>query len=116
MTESSILSMSYSRYAADAEAMLETGQCPECRALPGGHHEPGCSHPCEPCERKRGKENVMPDQSISEISRAARIVAKHLVAMADELDQPDVIIKFDKTVTAEQVQKFIKVFSRGFKP
>lgn len=39
----------------------------------------------------------------SQLARTARIIAKHLAALADELEAPDGIITFDGEMTAEQV-------------
>jgi hypothetical protein len=50
----------------------------------------------------------------SSIARAARIIAKHLTAMADELEQPDYLVKFDKPLSADQVGAFKDSFRRHF--
>ncbi len=52
----------------------------------------------------------------SSISRAARIIARHLAAMADELEQPDYLVRFDEPLTAEQVAEFEARFRSHFGP
>lgn len=46
----------------------------------------------------------------SQAVRVARIIAKHLTALADELDAPDVIFQFPSEMTAEQATEFRKRF------
>ena len=56
---------------------------------------------------------VKPDTS--GIARAARTIAKHLTAMADELEQPDALIKFKDPLTPEQVEDVRRRFTAHFK-
>jgi hypothetical protein len=47
---------------------------------------------------------VIPDAS--GIVRTARIIARHLTALADELEAPDAIIPFSGELTPEQLAEF----------
>ncbi len=50
----------------------------------------------------------------SSIARTARIIARHLAAMADELEQPDYLVRFDEPLTADQVAEFPARFRSHF--
>ena len=46
----------------------------------------------------------------SGVVRAARVIAKHMTALADELEAPDMIITFPGTLTPEQAAEFRERF------
>jgi transcription initiation factor TFIIIB Brf1 subunit/transcription initiation factor TFIIB len=50
----------------------------------------------------------------SSVARTARIIARHLTAMADELEQPDYLVKFPEPLTADQVAEFKARFRSHF--
>jgi len=49
----------------------------------------------------------------SSIAKTARIIAKHLTAMAEELEQPGMLVKFTGPVTAEEIDAFRAAFTRS---
>lgn len=49
----------------------------------------------------------------SSVVRTARIIAKHLTALADELEVPSAIIKFDGELTREQVDEIRERLKEG---
>jgi len=52
----------------------------------------------------------------SSIAKIARIIARHLTAMAEELEQPGTLVKFTEPLTAEQVDAFRAAFTRNLEP
>lgn len=59
------------------------------------------------------KHVVRIDLNTDEVARKARIIAKHLIALADELERPSAVLTFDEDLTAEQAAKIREDMAAG---